>query len=518
MKSRVHALTLIVITSLSLLACGGGGQTSSPAPVTYTIGGTISGLSGAGLILQNNGSDNLPVSTNGSFTFSTPVASGSTYNVTIFLQPSSPAQSCAVTNGSGTANANVSNVQVACTTMQACSGVPNMTIGSVTWSPQWCQEFNGPANLPDTTVWSFDLGNNNGWGNNEVEAYCGPPGYPNNPPQCPTTFSTTTNTVYIDGYGHLVIQPINSNGTWLSTRMKTQGLENFQYGVIEASLQLPNTTDPGLWPAFWSLGSDYPGVPWPNCGEADFMENWSPQVDNGPGPGGSRSTIHTAETDGAGISGAYTFPGGQQTDTAFHTYGVIWSANMMQFYVDNPSAPFFIVTPSDLPRGDTWPFNANIFLLMNVAIGGTLGGPTGGLTNPQPMLADYVRWYTMSPSDAIRAKPALGNPAPIVVNAGATATSKLTPQLAPGTGFVYFTCSVDALAASCEITTSDPLNKHAINSSAEESVTVTITTSRSGTPAGDYSVTVYAFAENNFGNGSKATADASATLPLTVKN
>ena len=44
--------------------------------------------------------------------------------------------------------------------------------------------------------------------------------------------------------------------SWFSARMKTQGLENFQYGRIEASIQLPNTTDQGLWPAFWSLGSD----------------------------------------------------------------------------------------------------------------------------------------------------------------------------------------------------------------------------------------------------------------------
>ena len=110
---------------------------------------------------------------------------------------------------------------------QGCTGVSTNTTGTVTWTPQWCQEFNGAAGSPDTTVWSFDLGNNNGWGNNEVEVYCGPPGYINNPPQCPTTFSTTTNAVYLDGSGHLVIQPIN-NGAWISTRMKTQSIKNFR--------------------------------------------------------------------------------------------------------------------------------------------------------------------------------------------------------------------------------------------------------------------------------------------------
>jgi beta-glucanase (GH16 family) len=282
------------------------------------------------------------------------------------------------------------------TAAQSCANVPTITTGSVTWSPQWCQEFNGPAGSPDTKAWVFDLGNNNGWGNNEVEVYCGPPGYPNNPSQCANTFSTSTNTVYIDGSGHLVIQPINNNGTWLSTRMKTQGKENFQYGLIEASLQIPDTTNQGLWPTFWSEGSDYPATPWPNSGEADFMENWSPQVHNGPGPLGNKSTIHTAKTGGPGIGKRYAFPPGAQANTGFHTYGVIWTANMMEFYVDNPSAPFFIVTPNDLPFGDTWPFNANIFLILSVAVGGTLGGSTASLTSPQPLMVDYIRWYTPS--------------------------------------------------------------------------------------------------------------------------
>jgi N-acetylneuraminic acid mutarotase len=83
--------------------------------LTYTIGGTVSGLSGTGLVLQNNGGDNLSVSTNGSFTFATPINAGSTYNVTILTQPSNPTQTCAVTGGSGTANANVTSVQVTCT-------------------------------------------------------------------------------------------------------------------------------------------------------------------------------------------------------------------------------------------------------------------------------------------------------------------------------------------------------------------------------------------------------------------
>ena len=85
------------------------------SPTTYTIGGTVSGLTGTGLVLQDNGGDNLAVSASGSFTFSTTVASGAAYSVTVLTQPAG--QSCTVTNGSGTASANVMNVQVACTTI-----------------------------------------------------------------------------------------------------------------------------------------------------------------------------------------------------------------------------------------------------------------------------------------------------------------------------------------------------------------------------------------------------------------
>jgi beta-glucanase (GH16 family)/uncharacterized protein involved in high-affinity Fe2+ transport len=276
----------------------------------------------------------------------------------------------------------------------SCTGVSSITVNGTTYAPQWCQEFNGSAGSPDTTVWNFDLGNNNGWGNGEVEVYCGPPGYPNNPSQCPTTFSTSTAPVYIDGNGHLVIQPINVNGTWISGRMNTEGIQNFQYGILEASIQLPNTTNQGLWPAFWTLGSNISTVPWPTCGEADIMENWSPQVDNGAGPAGNNSTIHTALTGGSGIGERYTFPSGEAADTAFHTYGIVWTQNQMQFFVDDASTPFFTVTPGSLPSGDTWPFNQGIFTLLNVAVGGTLGGSTTGLTNPGPMIVDYVRWYT----------------------------------------------------------------------------------------------------------------------------
>jgi beta-glucanase (GH16 family) len=356
----------------------------------------------------------------------------------------------------------------------SCAGVSNNPQGAVTWVPQWCEEFNGAQGSPDTTVWAFDLGNG-GFGNNEIETYCGPSGYSGNPSDCPTSFSTSTSNAYVDGSGHLVIQALNNGGTWFSARMKTQGLENFQYGRIEASIQLPDTTNQGLWPSFWSLGSIFNGSNWPGCGEVDFMEDWSPQIDSGPGPGGNKTTIHTALTGGDGIGGLYTFPGGQQADTAFHTYGTIWSANMMQFYVDDPTQPFLIETPSNLPSGDTWAFNAQIFLLTNIAVGGTLGGtPSGSTPNPGIMMLDYVRQYQAS---AAVSAPVMGTPPSITVTAGATNgnTSTFTPALTANTGFVYFSCSTTAPKASCAISTSDSLNHYVTNSNASPAETVTVT-------------------------------------------
>lgn len=93
------------------------GVTVACSTNAYAVSGTVSGLSGAGLVLQDNNGDNLSITANGAFTFATAVASGSSYNVTVFTQPTNPSQTCTVTNGSGTiGSANVSNVAVSCTT------------------------------------------------------------------------------------------------------------------------------------------------------------------------------------------------------------------------------------------------------------------------------------------------------------------------------------------------------------------------------------------------------------------
>src|SRR5258708_24784164 len=232
--------------------------------------------------------------------------------------------------------------------------------GSVTWTTNWCDEFNGAANNGiDPSKRTYDAGAG-GWGNNELETYWAPT---SNTSPC----STSSPNEFIDGSGHLAIQVRTVGSTWTSARLKTQSLQSFHSGRIEASIQMPSHA--GLWPAFWMLGSQA-GVSWPTVGESDIMENW-PKTSNIPGPGatGNRSTIHTKLTGGSGLGGAFTFPAGEQVGTAFHVYGESWSANMIQFYVDDPTQPFFVVTASNLPSGDVWPFSSSanpFFIIMNM--------------------------------------------------------------------------------------------------------------------------------------------------------
>ena len=75
-----------------LLACAG-------CSATYTVGGTVSGLTGAGLVLQNNGRNDLSIVANGAFTFTTRAVESAPYDVTVLAQPSG--QTCSVTNGNG---------------------------------------------------------------------------------------------------------------------------------------------------------------------------------------------------------------------------------------------------------------------------------------------------------------------------------------------------------------------------------------------------------------------------------
>jgi beta-glucanase (GH16 family) len=256
------------------------------------------------------------------------------------------------------------------------------------WTLVWSDEFNAPAGtLPDASKWGYDTGGG-GFGNNELEIYCAAG---SNTAPC----SSANPNTYQDGNGNLVIKAINTNGTWTSGRMKTQGLEQFQYGRIEARIKLQ--VGKGLWPAFWMLGTDIGTAGWPTCGEQDIME-WILQYTANT----TSSTIHGPGYSGAnGIGSKFTFPNGGRVDDAnYHIYGIVWSPNQIQFYRDDSTKPFFTVTPSSIPAGTQWVYNNPFFLLLNLAVGGNFpGNPDGTTPNPAVMLVDYVRVYTPSTSN-----------------------------------------------------------------------------------------------------------------------
>jgi hypothetical protein len=117
--ARKLKFAAVACSTLLATACGGGSSdvTTIP-PASGTVGGTVTGLaSGASLVLANNGGNDLAVSADGSFTFSTPVMTGHAYAVTVASQPSSPTQTCAVANGTGMmGSGKVMNVAVTCVT------------------------------------------------------------------------------------------------------------------------------------------------------------------------------------------------------------------------------------------------------------------------------------------------------------------------------------------------------------------------------------------------------------------
>ena len=131
MKSGLKSIfgLQLLAAAVALAACSGLPQSSTSTGGTgtgtgFTIGGTVTGLSGTGLVLQDNGGDNLTITASGPFVFPTSVTANGTYAVTVASQPTNPAQSCSVTGGSGTATANVTSVSVTCVT-----AATNATIG-----------------------------------------------------------------------------------------------------------------------------------------------------------------------------------------------------------------------------------------------------------------------------------------------------------------------------------------------------------------------------------------------------
>ncbi len=247
------------------------------------------------------------------------------------------------------------------------------------WSLVWSDEFDEPAGTPPNPAnWGFENGDGTvngipGWGNDELQYY-----------------TDSTDNVATDGEGNLVITAREADGElcyygpcdYTSARLVSKQRAEFAYGRIESRILVPDGED-GLWPAFWSLGTDIDQVAWPQTGEIDIMEYVSRVPDEVFG------TIH-----GPGYSGGNAFGNILNIPSVaddYHTFTIEWEPDLINWYVDD--ILYHTATPADVAPNE-WVFNDPIFLLLNLALGGNFGGSlSDDLTFPQEMAVDYVRVY-----------------------------------------------------------------------------------------------------------------------------
>lgn len=248
------------------------------------------------------------------------------------------------------------------------------------WTLAWSDEFDGAAGAPPNPAnWVYEIGDTtpdgkNGWGNEELQYYTDDPA-----------------NAATDGDGNLVITLDKADPSlecyygpceYESARLLTQNKAEFAYGRIESRLLVPDG-GAGLWPAFWSLGTDITHNPWPGSGEIDIMEYVSRLQNEAFG------TIHGPGYNGGGsFGGIYDF--GEPVHSSYHTFAVEWEPNLITWYVDG--IQYHQAQPSDVPG--PWVFDKPFFLLLNFAIGGNFGGtPDPANTYPQTYAVDYVRVY-----------------------------------------------------------------------------------------------------------------------------
>jgi beta-glucanase (GH16 family) len=241
----------------------------------------------------------------------------------------------------------------------------------------WSDEFNtSGTQLPDASKWSYDIAQNKvGWFNGELQYYAN---------------ARIQNSAVQNGSLTITARKENlaasvsdwGGQSYTSARLFTKGKASWTYGFFEIRAKLP--CGAGTWPAIWTLGSTVDV--WPDQGEIDIMEQ------SGWNKGIVLGTIHNSLTystlGGAGSSGSTAVP---DACTAFHNYQIKWTATAIDFYVDGISYRSTYTKPSD-PAG--WPFDKPQYMLLNLAVGGGLGGVVNDATlSTTGLEVDYVRVY-----------------------------------------------------------------------------------------------------------------------------
>lgn len=234
----------------------------------------------------------------------------------------------------------------------------------------WQDEFDADGAVSsDNWFPEIEPPNNGSWWNDEVQHYT----------------DREDNSYVSDGTLKIVAKREDytfggSTQPFTSARLSSKGKFDFTYGRVDVRAKLPSGG--GTWPAIWMLGSNIDEVGWPACGEIDIMEH----------VGNSQNTIHnsihTTSSSGNTINTSSTVIDGVSDD--FHIYSVNWSEDEITFLVDD------VVTYTYSPIEQTtenWPFTADQYLILNVAMGGVFGGDIDAAFVESTMEIDYIRVY-----------------------------------------------------------------------------------------------------------------------------
>ena len=171
---------------------------------------------------------------------------------------------------------------------------------------------------------------------------------------------------------------------YTSASLVTRGKAAWTYGRIEVRAKLP--TGRGTWPAIWTLGTNMREVRWPACGEIDIMEHV------GFDPGVVHANIHTRKYNHIQKTNKGDKVSVPDATEKFHVYAVEWDKERIDFFVDDRK---YFSYENDGGGADSWPFDKEQYLILNLAIGGGWGGQKGvdDKIFPQRLLIDYVRVY-----------------------------------------------------------------------------------------------------------------------------
>ncbi|MBT1449352.1 glycoside hydrolase family 16 protein [Glaciecola sp. XM2] len=283
----------------------------------------------------------------------------------------------------------------------------------------WADEFDG--NAVDLTKWEIQLGDGSsvglpgGWGNNERQYY------------------TADNISVEDGL--LVIEARAGDSPdpdfdFTSGRLRTQGLFDFTYGRIEASIQTPAGL--GMWPAFWTLGSDpSPFGVWAARGEIDIMESFGQATPFIAG------TVHFGQRFPLNERVGKNFD--IDPSEGFNQYAVEWDSQRIRWFVNGEH--YFTVSRETywnyyfenqlngfVSGAEDAPFNENQHIILNLAVGGNpTGTPNPNDTDvfPGQMLVDYVRVYQcpLAPvSDGLGCENSIDQVDPFIITQGGDGT------------------------------------------------------------------------------------------------